>query len=243
MKNIQEEYSNEDVYQKHLENILHGGHVDSGMYGVSDITTNEFHAEIKTWKSWKNVIGQLISYNRASARGELRAYMYGKLPSPNKLECIKDVLSTCNINIYHIELSQDTLKITDLQDMSTSEHLVSCCKYEYKRCTKSDIDKMKQKFQQLYEQPPLNERFAIKLEAVCTLLDSRKDRLVSTLKSSYTLNIDYIVIREPPAIKKSPHANNYKTYLLTPNCFKRLAMMSRSKNAEMVRSYFIEADS
>ena len=56
----------ESTYQKHLESILDGKHVDYGIYGVSDITTDILHAEIKSWKSWKNVIGQLLSYNRAS---------------------------------------------------------------------------------------------------------------------------------------------------------------------------------
>jgi hypothetical protein len=42
--------------------------------------------------------------------------------------------------------------------------------------------------------------------------------------------------------KKDPRANNNKQYLITPDCFKRLAMLSRSKNAEMVRTYFIEIE-
>ena len=31
--------------------------------------------------------------------------------------------------------------------------------------------------------------------------------------------------------------------MLTPDCFKRLAMLSHSKNAEMIRTYFIEVES
>ncbi len=100
----------ENVYQKHLEAILHGGHVDYGIYGITDITTDDFHAEIKSWKSWKNVIGQLTSYNHASARLELRSYMYGDLPNKKKLESIK-----AYINVFHIEICQETLTITDLK--------------------------------------------------------------------------------------------------------------------------------
>lgn len=36
--------------------------------------------------------------------------------------------------------------------------------------------------------------------------------------------------------------NNYVECIITPDCFKRLCMMSRAKNAEMVRTYFIEVE-
>ena len=96
---------------------------------------------------------------------------------------------------------------------------------------------------EFYGTDTMQTDFVIKLDAVGKWLNADKRSIVRTLKHTYTLNIDYIISREPPAIKKSPHANNYKTYLLTPDCFKRLAMMSRGKNAEMVRSYFIEIES
>jgi phage anti-repressor protein len=82
----------------------------------------------------------------------------------------------------------------------------------------------------------------VKLDAVAKWLHARKDTLVLTLKKSYKQHIDYIVTKPSDYVKKSPHANHYKLYLLTPDCFKRLAMMSRSKNAEMIRSYFIEIE-
>ena len=95
---------------------------------------------------------------------------------------------------------------------------------------------------EFYGASTLQTDFVIKLDVVCKWLQSRKDRLVETLKKSYKQNIDYTITKDPNQVKKVFRANNYKTYLLTPDCFKRLAMMSRSKNAEMVRTYFIEIE-
>lgn len=95
---------------------------------------------------------------------------------------------------------------------------------------------------EFYDTSTLQTDFVVKLDAICKWLKTRKDTLVKTLKYSYKQHIDYIVAKDPNQQKSTPRANNYKTYLLTPDCFKRLAMMSRSKNAEMVRTYFIEIE-
>lgn len=42
--------------------------------------------------------------------------------------------------------------------------------------------------------------------------------------------------------KTNPHSNNHKTVLITPDCFKRLCMLTRSSKGETVRTYFIEID-
>lgn len=88
----------------------------------------------------------------------------------------------------------------------------------------------------------LQTDFVIKLSAVIKWLKSRQDHMVRTLKRSYVDNVDYIITRPNNITKKDNRNNNYKEYLLTPDCFKRLAMMSRSKNAELIRTYFIEVE-
>lgn len=95
---------------------------------------------------------------------------------------------------------------------------------------------------ELYDVSTTQTDFVIKLDVVAKWLHARKPNLVNTLKQSYKLHIDYIVIKPENHYKKTPNANNYKQYMLTPDCFKRLAMMSHSKNAEMIRSYFIEIE-
>lgn len=80
------------------------------------------------------------------------------------------------------------------------------------------------------------------MDAISKWLSGRKDKLVDTLRRTYRYKLDYIITKPDKLTKLHARANNRKLYLLTPDCFKRLAMMSRSKNAEMIRSYFIEIE-
>lgn len=84
--------------------------------------------------------------------------------------------------------------------------------------------------------------FVIRLDAVAKWLKCSKRTLSHTLRTSYKEKFDYIVTKPTDVVKKDPRHNNYKLYLLTPDCFKQLAMMSRSKNASLVRAYFIEVE-
>jgi phage anti-repressor protein len=88
----------------------------------------------------------------------------------------------------------------------------------------------------------LQTDFVIRLETVAKWLKAQKYILVKTLRKTYREGLDFIVSKPTDVIKKDPRNNNHKLYLLTPDCFKRLAMMSHSKNAELVRSYFIEVE-
>ena len=221
------ELLNEDIFQKHLETILHGGHVDYGFFGISDITTDEFHAEIKSWKAWKNVIGQLTSYNHASPRGELRAYMYGVLPCKQKLEVIKLLLTNCSIHLFHIKLCQDVLTIIDLKDMTTSEYVINSDEHGKEDV---DIDKIKQEIKQIYEQSLTSKhKFSINFDILANLLKCHKNNLIRTLKTSYQVDIDYIVNKTKKPTTTKYGGNNYKEVLLTPNCFKRLVISSKTK--------------
>jgi phage anti-repressor protein len=94
----------------------------------------------------------------------------------------------------------------------------------------------------LYNENTMQSDFVIRLDLIAKWLDSNKYKLIITLKKTYKLDIDYIVKKPLDIIKKHPSSNNNKLYLLTPDCFKRLAMMSKSKNADMVRTYFIEIE-
>lgn len=58
----------EKIYQFILEKHLGGTHLFLRDVGVTDITTDEFHAEIKHWSDSKKLIGQLMIYNVACPR-------------------------------------------------------------------------------------------------------------------------------------------------------------------------------
>jgi len=96
---------------------------------------------------------------------------------------------------------------------------------------------------EFYDKDSLQTDFVIKLDAIASWLDTSKKNILKTLNETYKINIDYTVKKRTQEEKKLTNNNNYKVNLLTTDCFKRLAMLSRSKNAEMVRTYFIEVES
>ena len=67
----------------------------------------------------------------------------------------------------------------------------------------------------------------------------RKDHIKKTLTESYIKNIDYKIIKgEMNGLKGKPK----DTILLTPKCFKLMAMQSRTKKAIQVREYYYELE-
>jgi hypothetical protein len=71
-----------------------------------------------------------------------------------------------------------------------------------------------------------NNDFIINLDIISLWLDTRKRKLKETLTKSYNKNIDYIIKTENDGkISKS----NKEIILLTPDCFKRMCLLSRTK--------------
>jgi len=93
-----------------------------------------------------------------------------------------------------------------------------------------------------YETNTSQTDFVIDIDAVATWLSAHKRTLMATLRSGYKNGFDYITVKEQNPHKKDPRNNNYTRCMITPDCFKRICMMSRAKNAEMVRTYFIEVE-
>ena len=84
-----------------------------------------------------------------------------------------------------------------------------------------------------------NNDFIINLDIISLWLDTRKRKLKETLTKSYNKNIDYIIKTENDGkISKS----NKEIILLTPDCFKRLCLLSKTKKAENVRTYYLELE-
>jgi phage anti-repressor protein len=113
---------------------------------------------------------------------------------------------------------------------------------EYINLTSTVPSKFVDELFEFYDEKTSQTDPVIRLDMVAKWLDANKNELIKTLKKSYRLKFDYIITKHNPVNKKDPRANNNKLYLLTPDCFKRVAMLSRSKNAEMVRTYFIEIE-
>ena len=106
---------------------------------------------------------------------------------------------------------------------------------EYLKKYSSINNKFIDDFFGLYNVKTSNDDFVIDLEKLATWLKSQKKVLKTTLITSYQLNVDYKVKTLKPEGKGRP----VEEVMITPNCFKRLCMMSRTEKAEEVRSYFI----
>ena len=93
-------------------------------------------------------------------------------------------------------------------------------------------------FFNLYDENTVDDDFVINFDISSKWLNIRKDSLKRTLIESYRKNIDYKI-----TIEKSTSAGRPKeTIYLTPDCFKRLCMLTKSEKGEEVRSYYIQLE-
>lgn len=90
----------------------------------------------------------------------------------------------------------------------------------------------------MYQYNTKGDEFVIDLDVLVKWLDARKGTIKETLISSYTKNVDYT----ETIPKTGSNGRPASKILLTPDCMKRLCMVSRTKKAEDVRSYFIELE-
>lgn len=79
----------EDFYQRHLEKLLNGRHKKSN-HGFSDVENEESIHEIKSWKDYKNVVGQLKAYSfKQAKRKRLVAAFYGDASERHKEKAVE----------------------------------------------------------------------------------------------------------------------------------------------------------
>ena len=93
-------------------------------------------------------------------------------------------------------------------------------------------------FFNLYNENTTSDDFVINFDNIAKWLKSPKFSLKRTLIESYQEHIDYKIKTLPPKGKGRPS----EEIMLTPSCFKRLSMMSRTAKAEQVRDYFLKIE-
>jgi hypothetical protein len=67
----------ESFYQEIVEAYLQGSHKKL-KHGVTDVTNDKVHAEIKRWECFMEAIGQLTYYNWMDPKDELHIYFFGR---------------------------------------------------------------------------------------------------------------------------------------------------------------------
>jgi hypothetical protein len=102
----------EAFYQKALEGVLGGTHKKL-KYGITDITNDVLHAEIKEWRRCKYGIGQLICYNKEEPKQELHLYLFGKYG--NRLhETVVYYCEDNNITPFALSYTDNTINVKNL---------------------------------------------------------------------------------------------------------------------------------
>ena len=84
-----------------------------------------------------------------------------------------------------------------------------------------------------------NNDFIINIVEIAKWFKMKKGHIKDTLKYSYTKNIDYVIIKDKLTGKKGKPS---ETILLTPKCFKLMAMQSKTKRAIQFREYYYELE-
>jgi phage anti-repressor protein len=96
-------------------------------------------------------------------------------------------------------------------------------------------------FFSLYDNKTTNSDFVIDLKKIAKWLKVNIRVLRETLKKSYKENIDYKNFSEK-INKKGSGGHTIKITLLTPNCFKKICQLTKSKKGNEVRDYFIQVE-
>lgn len=106
----------ESYYQKILEKYLNGAHKKLPC-GVTDVTNDRVHAEIKVWNNYKSGIGQLACYNKDDPRPELHIYFFGDSDQAT----MERITEMCIQNGVHPFEFQDYAHKTDIVDLETGD--------------------------------------------------------------------------------------------------------------------------
>lgn len=101
----------EIYYQRFLEKKLNATHKQT-KHGITDITTETEHIEIKHWKNYKNALGQLLSYNFQQNK-KLCAYFFGDIKEMKK-NCIIELFKSKNVNIKELIDTPHGIEIRDI---------------------------------------------------------------------------------------------------------------------------------
>lgn len=88
----------EEFYQIMVEKYLNGKHLYLPS-GITDVTTDSIHAEVKQWCAWKDSIGQLLCYNDDRPREFLHVYLFGKA-NKKTMQVAYDKFTKFGIDVY-----------------------------------------------------------------------------------------------------------------------------------------------
>ena len=109
---------------------------------------------------------------------------------------------------------------------------------EYLKKFSSISNKFIDDFFGLFNEETNDDDFVIDIDAVSKWLNILRGNIKKTLMDSYRNNIDYKITMNKSTTAGRPSEN----ILLTPDCFKRICMLTKSSKGEEVRTYYIQLE-
>lgn len=173
---------NEMYYQKFLEKYLGATHKKT-KYGITDITTSDYHIEIKPWYHYKQALGQLLSYNFKNDK-KLSAYFFGTIKNDKKVDII-ELYKSKGVEVYEFIDTIDGIKINCLLNYDRQDVL------DEKQIFYNWLDKnIEYDENELLQLTDICENFLNKSNLHSSLLTKYKKWIENFIKETY-LNIRY----------------------------------------------------
>lgn len=169
------EKRNEIYYQNFLEKYMKATHKKT-KFGITDISTDSCHIEIKHWRHYKSALGQLLSYNHYDNK-ELAAYFYGSVPEHQRNNII-ELYRSKNVSIYEFMDSLDGIQIKEV--LNTNKQ------YENENNYKLDF------YEWLNGKIMFYENGYMSLEEICSSF-LKKENLHSSIKCKYRVIIEKFI--------------------------------------------------
>jgi hypothetical protein len=115
----------EKHYQSILEAEIGASHLKND-HGETDISTARAHIEIKTWKRYKEALGQLIFYDAAAKRQELWVCFFGKAPEAHHLSDIVGIFKKHGVHVVSFREDGDAVLVN--HDDGREQEIAEFCK-------------------------------------------------------------------------------------------------------------------
>lgn len=170
---------NENYYQRFLERKLSATHKRT-KFGITDITTDTEHIEIKHWRNYKAALGQLLSYNFKDNKN-LCVYFFGHTNEKQK-ENIIELYRDKMVNIRELVDTQNGIEIQEVFNINTIEHAVL-------NTSENEIDNF---YKWLSNHIVFEKNSFIRLEEICYKFTGESN-LHSSRKQKYKIIIENFI--------------------------------------------------
>jgi adenylate cyclase class IV len=105
----------EQFYQALVEEYLQGTHkrlmYKGKCVGVSDVTTQNVHAEIKHFDNYKEALGQLLWYNCNDQGKELHLYLFGRHPVDKTHVIVDQLINNFDVQVFMFDCTGSYVNI------------------------------------------------------------------------------------------------------------------------------------